>query len=66
MAKRESVWKSRIINVPHYILECPYCEFSVDETEIDGRSLPLFCGGCGARLRTQEEIDEIKEVTNDV
>ena len=61
MAKRESVWKSRIINVPHYILECPYCEFSVDETELNGRFLPLFCGGCGARLRTQEEIDEIEE-----
>lgn len=61
---KKGIWKERTINVPHYILECPYCEFTIDLNNLQelGRWVPLFCGGCGARLSMQEDLDELEDV----
>ncbi len=53
---RKNVWKSKTISVPMYYLECPFCEWTWEETR--DRWPPKFCGGCGKRLFTEEELRE--------
>ena len=52
----KSVWKCKIINVPHHYRVCPFCDWSFDEER--GQWIPLYCGGCGKRLFTEEELEE--------
>ena len=49
-----NVWKTKVINVPHHYLECPFCEWTWDEDR--GQWAPQFCGGCGERLYTEDEL----------
>ena len=49
----KNVWKSKTINVPMHYLECPFCEWTWEETR--DRWPPKFCGECGKRLYTEEE-----------
>ena len=57
---KHGTWKERTINVPEYLLECPFCEWTWTETR--GRWAPLYCGGCGARLKTKDEEEDEEEL----